>query len=232
MNNEKALEIVNKIFKNVFSVENPFSLDDLLNKFAFDMKLPQPVRDATTGELTYADSIHMKSYITSKNAETRDATRGWMLEKRELKTLDDLLALWDTINLTTTEREMDSLNILKSDTIYGCENIYRSTSCSNSKNLIFCDSCGSSEFLLASQRSGSSNFCIRCDDSKDCSNSYNVIYSNKVINSFFIQDCFNLYECMFCSHIASKRFCIANMEFSEPEYFAIKKSITDWILNS
>ena len=76
------------------------------------------------------------------------------------------------------------------------------------------------------------NFCIRCDDSKNCSNSYNVICSNKVNNSLFIQDCFDLYECMFCSHIASKRYCIANMQFEEQEYFAIKKVIIDWILNS
>lgn len=232
MNDEEALKIINKIFKNVFGRENTFSLDDLFNKFAFDVKLPQPVHDATTGELTWADSIHSKKYITSNNMEARDAKIGWMLPKQEIHNLQELLDLWDTINLMTTERSMNSINILKSDTIYGCENIYRSTSCSNSKNLVFCDSCGGSEFLLASQRSGSSNFCIRCDDSKDCSNSYNVIYSNKVINSFFIQDCFNLYECMFCSHIASKRFCIANMQFGESEYFTIKKSITDWILNS
>ena len=98
--------------------------------------------------------------------------------------------------------------------------------------MIFCDSCGSSEFLLASQRSGSSSFCIRTDDSKDCSNSYNVVCSNKIMNSLFIQDCFDLHECMFCSHIASKKYCIANMQFDEEEYFLIKKSIIDWILNS
>ena len=130
------------------------------------------------------------------------------------------------------ERVYDSINVSKSDTIYRCENVYRCTDCSDSKNIIYCDSCGESEFLIASQRSGNCNFCIRCDDSKNCSNSYNVICSNKVNNSLFIQDCFDLYECMFCSHIASKRYCIANMQFEEQEYFAIKKVIIDWILNS
>ena len=51
-------------------------------------------------------------------------------------------------------------------------------------------------------------------------------------NSLFIQDCFDLYECMFCSHIASKRFCIVNMQFEEQEYYEIKKLIIEWILNS
>ena len=88
------------------------------------------------------------------------------------------------------------------------------------------------EYTLASQRSKSCSFCIRTDDSKNCSNSYNVICSNKVINSLFIQDCYDLYECIFCSHIASKRYCIANMQFEEAEYFEIKKLIIDWILSS
>ncbi|MDE5630193.1 MAG: hypothetical protein K2I70_01190, partial [Bacilli bacterium] len=110
--------------------------------------------------------------------------------------------------------------------------VYRSTDCNRCKNIVFCDSCGNSEFLLASQRSGTCSFSIRTDDSKDCSNSYNVICSNKVTNSLFIQDCFNLYECMFCSHIANKRYCIANMQFEEEEYFEIKRAVIDWIMSS
>ena len=180
MNDTKALEIVNKIFIGVFDRKNIYSMDTLLEKYAFDIKLPKQVNDSTTNEVTWADSI----------------------------------------------------NVAKSDTIYRCENVYRSTDCSDSKNIIYCDSCDNGEFLLASQRSGTCNYCIRCDDSKDCSNSYNVICSNKVSNSLFIQDCFDLYECMFCSHIASKRFCIANMQFEEQEYYEIKKLIIEWILNS
>ena len=54
----------------------------------------------------------------------------------------------------------------------------------------------------------------------------------EIANSFFIQDCSDLHECMFCSHISSKRFCIANMQFTEKEYYEIKKLIIEWIINS
>jgi len=232
MNDNKALEIVGKIFKSVFNRDNSYTLDELLEKFAFDVKLPKKVNDSTTNEVTWADSINSGRFITNKNMEERDKTVGWMLPKKEINNLEELIDIWNTINLTTTERVYDSIGVFASDTIYRCENVYRSTGCSNSKNMIYCDSCGQCEFLLASQRSGSCNFCIRTDDSKDCSNSYNVICSNKVSNSLFIQDCFDLYECMFCSHIASKRFCIANMQFLEDEYYEIKESIIEWILNS
>lgn len=232
MNDNLALEISNKIFNSVFGKSNNYSLDELLEKFAFDVKLPKQVNDSTTNEVTWADSINSNKFITNANMEKRDVSSGWMLPKKEFNTLKELIDIWNTINFTTTERVYDSINVIKSDTIYECENVYRCSDCIGSKNIVFCDSCGNSEYVLASQRSGTCNFCIRTDDSKNCSNSYNVICSNKISNSFFIQDCFNLYECMFCSHIANKRFCIANMQFEEEEYYNIKKAIIYWILNS
>lgn len=232
MNDKLAKEIVNKIFKSVFDRELTMSLDEVLSKFAFDIKLPKMVYDSTTNEETWACSINSGKYVTLNNMEKRDREVGWMLEKKEIESLDDLLNIWKSINLTTTERVYDSINVSKSDTIYSCENVYQSSDCSHSKNLVYCDSCGNSEYLLASQRTGSSSFSIRTDDSKNCSNSYSVICSNKIINSLFIQDCFDLYECMFCSHIAGKKYCIANMQFEKEEYYEIKSMIIDWILNS
>lgn len=232
MNCANALEIINKIFVSVFNEDNIFSLEEILEKFAFDIKLPKQVNDSTTSEVTWADSINSGRFITLANMEKRDSTQGWMLPKKEVNDLQELVDIWNTINLTTTERVYDSINVSKSDTIYRCSNVYHSTDCSDSKNVVYCDSCGNCEFILASQRSGSSNFCIRVDDSKSCTNSYNVICSSKISNSLFIQDCFDLHECIFCSHIASKKFCIANMQFEEEEYYEIKKVIIDWIISS
>ena len=129
MNDIKALEIVNKIFKSVFDRGNNYSLDVLLEKFAFDVKLPKQVNDSTTNEITWADSINSGRFITNKNMEKKDEQTGWMLPKKEISNLQELIDIWNTINLTTTERVYDSINVAKSDTIYRCENIYRSTSC-------------------------------------------------------------------------------------------------------
>ena len=229
MNDNLALEMVDKIFNAVFERKNEFSLDQLLEKFAFDIKLPKEVYDSTTNEVTWADSISGKKFITTDNCNKRE---DWMLPKRDINNLQELIDVWASVNLTTTERVFDSVNVAKSDTIYESENVYRCGDCSGSKNIIYCDSCNEMEYVMASQRSKNCSFCIRTDDSKNCSNSYNVICSNKVINSLFIQDCYDLYECMFCAHISSKKYCIANMQFEEKEYFEIKKLIIDWIMNS
>ena len=232
MTDEKTLKIVQKIFLAVFGSSNPYSLDEILKLFAFDVHLPKEVHDSITGVATWADSVSSGKFITNENMALKDKREGWMVPKREIHSLTDIISLWDAINFTTTERVYDSIDVVQSDTIYRCQNVYRSTGCSDSTNLIFCDSCTNCEYLLASQRSGTCSFCIRTDDSKDCSNCYSVICSNKVCNSFFIQDCFDLDECMFCAHIASKRFCIANMQFEEEEYYEIKKVVVSWILNS
>ena len=232
MNEEVAKEIVNKIFNNVFHCNLNYGLDEVLEKFAFDVKLPKQVNDSVTNEVTWADSVNSGRFVTLSNMEKRDKQDGWMLPRRDFDTLEDLIKIWNTVSLTTTERVYDSIDVAKSDTIYRCEKVYRSTNCSDAKNIVFCDSCDQSEYLLASQRSTTTTYSIRVDDSQKCSNSYNVICSNKISNSLFIQDCFDLDECIFCSHIASKKYCIANMQFEKDEYFAIKEKIVEWIINS
>ena len=232
MNEDAYLKIVNKIFNNVFSRDNPYNLQELLDKFAFDITLPKQVYDSTTNEPTWSNSSNSPKFITNANMIKKDTTDGWMQETRKITNIDEIIEIWNDINLTTTERVYDSINVAKSDTIYSCENVYRSNDSRACKNIIYCNSCGNSEYMLASQRSGNCTFCIRTNDSQNCSNSYNVICSNKIINSLFIEDCFDLYECMFCAHISTKKYCIANMQFTREEYYKIKDAIITWILNN
>ena len=232
MSREEVLLIINKIFKAVFLIENKDSLDNIYKKYAFDIKLPRKVYDKMTNEETYTEDYDRGYYIVVNNMEKLDSTTGFMKKKISFSSLEELINTWEEINTITTERCYNSTYVSKSDTIYDSSYVYNSTNCSNCKNIVFCDGCGRSEYLLASQRSGNCTFSIRVDDSNNCSNSYSVICSNKISNSLFIQDCFNLDECMFCSHIANKKYCICNMQYDEYEYFAIKKLIIEWIVNS
>ncbi len=231
MKKEDFLEIVNKTFKAIFNKENPYTLEEIKNKFAFDIRLPIEVKDSTTGEVTYASTVNSTKFITNKNMEKIDASGGWLKQKVAVKNLQELLDLWDKINYTTTERVYDSTNVLESDPIYNSCNVYRSTDCGASNNIVFCDGVYKSNYVIASSRSNTLNYTLRVDDSNTCTNSYNVICSNKISNSLFIQDCSNLYECIFCSHISNKEYCIANMEFTKEEYFYLKEKIIEWILS-
>lgn len=229
MTNAQTKTAINKVFQNVFDQPCPYSLDEILSKFAFDIKLPQKVTDSTTGETTWATSINPAKFITEKNSRKKDT---WMQPKRPINNLDQLIEIWNRINFRTAERNYNSENVTNSDTVYRSEHVYRSCDSSNCKYLIFSDGCHQSEYLLASQRSGSCNFCIRVDDSFNCTNSYNISCSSKVSNSLFIEDGDSLHECIFCAHIHNQKFCIANMQFEESEYYAIKTEIIKWILSS
>ena len=232
MDKKQTILEANKIFKTIFGKECPYNLGEILNKFAFDVKLPQKVHDSTTGESTWTQSINSSRFIKQVNMEAYDEKYGWIQPKKEVQDLNELLKQWKRINYTTTERVYDCINVSESDPLYRCENVFRSTDLRNCKNAIFSDGSGDCESIIACQRTSNSAFCIRVDDSNNCTNSYNVICSNKISNSFFIQDANNLNECMFCSHMSNKRYYIANMPFEAEEYFAIKAEIIKWILSN
>lgn len=232
MNEVAANEIAQKIMKNVFQIDFDISLDKIKEKFAFDLGLPNQFHDDTTGEAAWSIVNGAKKYITQENMINHDKRDSWMQEKRDFHSIDEIIAAWGKVNYMTSDRLSDTINSTKCDTVYRSENIYQSTNCFNGKYFLFCNSCSDSEYLIASRRSANSNFCIRLDDSINSSNCFSVNYSNKIINSFFIQDCFDLQDCMFCSHLSSCQFCIANMQFSEAEYREIKPQIIKWIIES
>jgi len=226
---EKLKPILDAIVGNVFGFKNPFTVEQFIQKFAFDIRLPKQTNDTTTGEVTWAQSLAPNKFIIMKNAFKRE---DWAVPKRPLNSMEDILTAWQETNLMATERQIESMEVYESDNIYNSQNVFRSLDITRSKHVAFCDAANESEYVAACQRSHALTYCIRTEDSKECSNSFNVIWSGKVTNSMFIQDCYDLYECMFCSHLTSRKFCIANMQFEEEEYRRIKKMVIEWILTS
>ncbi len=227
MNEKEFLEITEDIFQSVFGRKCNFTLEEIKSKFAFDARLPIAVKDFETGAEVYTAMPNAENFIDNANAE-----RNWMLDKRPVESLQELIQIWKSINPITANRAYNSQNVLKSDPIYASQNVYNSTNCGECKNILFCDSSHGCDHIIASHRSSNLNYCIRVDDCNACSNSYNVICSGKISNSLFIQDANSLHECIFCSHIESREYCIANMQYEKDEYFFLKEKIIDWILQS
>ena len=232
MSAQNAKQVLDKVIGQIFGFQNPLTLEQALAKFAFDVRLPQQVYDTTTNEATWAQSASPAKFITMDNARKRATVDDWMLPRRPLNSLEDIFAAWNETNYMATERSLESASVFECDNIYNCEHVYRSQDCSASKNLLWCDSVHKSEFVVASQRSQALSFCLRAEDSKESSNSFSVVWSGKVANSFFVQDCYDVTDCMFCSHITSKRFCIANMQFEEADYVKIRDQVIRWILTN
>jgi hypothetical protein len=232
MTSQEAKVVLDKIVGQVFGYQNPFTLEQFMQKFAFDVRLPSEVHDSTTGEATWASSTNPTKFMTLPNIYKRVEIDDFMLPSRPLKNIQDILAAWNETNYTGTERYTESINVHESDCIYNCENVYKSQDCNRSKNVLFTDSGHDSENIVAIQRSKMIISSIRVDDSQFITNSFSVSWSNKVTNSFFMSDCFDVSDSMFCSHIAGKRFCVANIQLEEAEYRKLEAEVKKWILTS
>ncbi len=232
MNQAQAKEILDKVVGVVFGYQNPLSLEEAMQKFAFDLNLPQQVYDSTTNEPTWANSVNPSRYMTLDNMRAKNSETEWMLPKRQLDSIEDILSAWSETNYTTTDRQIDSINVAESDSIMNSENIYRSALIRRCKNVLFSRGCVDSEYIVAGSESQTASFSIRVEDSQLVSNSFNVVWSAKVSNSFFIQDCYDVSDCMFCSHIAGKQYCVANIQLTKEEYERMKLEVIKWIFTS
>ena len=237
MTASEAQQVLDKVIGQVFGFQNPLNLEQFMQKFTFDIRLPQPVTDITDGSTTWAQSTNPTRFIKMKNARGIElagasAATDFLRPKRPLNSIEDIMAAWNEINLTTTERYKDSLNVSESDNIYESENVYRSQDIHKSKNILFSDGVYRSELVIASQRSGDSTFCIRIEDSGNCTNCFNVSWSGNLTNCFFMHDTGDMQDSMFCTNMKGQQFCIANMKYEEAEYNQIKDIIARWILTN
>ena len=232
MKTSDAQKVLDAVVKQIAGFDNPLTLEQFKQKFAYDIDLPVEVQDATTGESTWTSSVNAGKYMTFDNVKKRVGVDDWMLPKRPIASVNDIISTWNEINYATTERHLDSLNITESDTIYSSENVYRSQDVGKCKQIVFCSDVNTSEYLLASQRSGGSAYSIRIEDSGECSNSFSVVWSKNIVNCLFIQDSSNMYECMFCSKLKDKKYCIANMQFEEAEYYRLKAIVLKWLFSA
>ncbi len=230
MNHKQAQEILNKIIERIFEHKNPWTLQQYMEKNAFDVRLPMRANDFMTGEDAWVSSMNPPRFRTFNNLLAQEGD--FMIPTRKIENIEDLLSAWEETNWFASDRNLDSINLLESDNIRSSENIFRSQDVNESNNILFSDGCHASEFSASVQRSGIISFSCRVEDSSTVSNSFSVSWSKNVNNSMFIQDSSDLYECLFCSHINSKEYCVANMQFEKEEYFRIKNLVQEWVLNN
>lgn len=227
---EQAKRIVDTVFKDIFQINNPFSLEEVKQKFAFDIPLPKKTNCALSGDDTW--SILVNDKIASQNSIAGQFKKDeWLKKKKPINSIDDLFKYWQEINYTTGDKNINSKDVFASDGIYNSASVFNSHSIFKSKNIVFCYDVVDCNYSVACRNNESSTFGIRMRESINCSSGFEISWSSKVSKSMYLHDCIDLYECLFCSHIRSKRYCIANMQFEKEEYFCVKKMVTDWILN-
>lgn len=232
MNPAQIKETIDLLFKDVFGRPCPFSIDELEARLTVGIPLPARVTCVLTGQETFVyDPQPDQMFVSQEGFMGQARIDDWMKPKRPLESMKDVFDAWKQVSYMTGEKHINSQNVTQSDSILTSSNIYRSSLIGSSKGILLSHHNYFSNYLLACRGNTSCNFGIRVFDSGYCASNYEVRWSNKVSRSYFINDCLDLYECLFCYGIRSKKYCIANMQYEQAEYMKIKEMVIDWILN-
>lgn len=230
MDLKKTKQIADYIFKDVFGLANPYSLVELQKKFAIDIPSAQKVRCALSKVDSWTISAKEEKIASQEVIVKRFKIDEWMRKRKTLSSIDDILKSWAEINYITGEKYINSQDVAFSDGIYNSSSVFQSVSIFDSKNIIFSYKIFDSNYLLASRDNSSCTLGIRMKENIFCSSGFEISWSNKVSRSMYIHNGFDLYECLFCSHLRTKKYCIANMQFEKEEYVRLKRGVIEWIL--
>ncbi len=230
MDDNIAKQIADTIIGQIFGLQNPYSLDQFKDKFAFDIRTTSEVIDSVTGKPTWVQNASGNKFLNFQGIIERG--NDMMRPTQPINSIEDIMRIWQEVNYTAAERTINSLNVAKSDAIYGSQNIYQCIDIHDSKNVLFSETSLFCEYSAAIQRSNTCIYSLRVDDSNKVTKSFQVSWSGNITNSMFIKDSKNLSDCMFCSQIMDKRFCIGNMQFEEAEYRKWEKLVKQWILSN
>lgn len=234
MDINKIKEIIDYIFNDIFSCNNPLSLEETKGLFANDILLPEVTTCALSGKDTWIlkyENETLEKIASQESIADEFNKHEWMKSRVPINSIEEILKYWREIDYKIAEKVIYSENVLNSDSIFNSSHIYNSVSIFDSKNIIYSYKISNSNYLLCSRDSDSCTLGFRFKENLFCSSGFEVSYSNKVAKSMFIHDCYDLYECLFCSHIRSKKYCIANMQFEKEEYFRIKKLVIEWLIS-
>jgi hypothetical protein len=214
------------IWNQVFTDVSMLSIEDFKKNFIDDILLPERFKCELSGEVVWSSPEYgYKRFISKAEANKRTEKDNFMEVSEKISSLDDVLGMVKDVALFKGERDMNSSSVEESDDIYSSDMVYNSTHIYSSQKVLWCNNVIQSEYVVASKGSKNTSFSIRVIDSGSVSNSFDISFCANASNSYFCHNCFDIRDCMFCFHLTSKRFCIANRQYDEAEYFKIKKKI-------
>lgn len=232
MDETQAKKIVDTVFRDVFGIENSFSMETIKRSLCHNIDLPVETVCSVTNKKTWVYDPDENYRILSDAAKmqmNKDAPM--MMPKKPLGSMEDVLGAWKEINFLTSEKVVSSQEVAESDSVTTSANVFHSSLVMSSKNIVYSSNLINSNHMVASKGSNSCSMGIRMFDNIYCSSSFEVKWSSKVSKSMFIVDCLDLYECLFCFDIRSKKYCVANIQLEKDEYMKVKAMIVKWIMD-
>ena len=220
--NQVFKDIYETVWNEVFPGMKRLPVEKFVELFTFDIDLPKKYKCQKTGKDVFmGERYKYPRHICEDEVET------FADEIGEVSNLNELRQQIPKIALFRGNRNLNSEVIEASDNIYSSNYIYNSQHIYLGQKVMFSENCSESEYLLACRGSEASNFGIRSMDSSKTSNSFDIDWSKNITHSYFVHNCADLRDCMFCFHISSKEYCIGNKQYTKEKYLELKKIILE-----
>lgn len=220
--NQVFKDIYETIWKEVFGGIKQLPIEKFVGLLAEDIDLPKKYTCEKSGK-----DIFMSEKYKYPRFVHESVMESFADEIEEIKNFDDLVKEVPKIAVFRGNKIMNSEVVEASDHVYSSSYVYNSQHIYMGQKIMFSENCSESEYLLACRGGSGSNFSIRLFDSSKTANSFEIDWSGNISNSYFIHDCFDLRDCMFCFHIRSKEYCIGNRQYTKEKYLELKKILLE-----
>lgn len=223
--------LINKVWGEILGRPTNLNLSDFRKYYTENIRLLNVVKSSFSNEEVFL-GLKRSKVIDTKELEVRISRDGFMLPKEEISSYESLLEKVNRVNYFSGSFSKNSDNVFCSDQIYSSLNIYSSYSLRSCNRVAFSYSLRDCEMVFASEDCKESNYCIRIFESQLLNNCFEMYNCGKCSNSMLSHDCYDLRDCLFCFHLNSKQYCIANMQYSKEEYEKIKKMLVEQLIKN
>lgn len=222
--NKLAAKIIDHVFGGIVKTDP----ESFVKAYLQDVHTPVEV-PSVLGGTTWTSVSGLDSYASEDQVISASKDHDWLYPKESIDSLEQLNSLIQRSDFMQGSRSFDAKDVYRSDDVARSFSVFHSRNIIDSNNITDCNWIWNSEFLLGCTRSGESTFSIGLTEGVQCSGSYRVYGSRAITNSFFIKNCYDLQNSIFCSHLKNKQYCVANMQYTKEEYEVLKKKIFEWL---
>jgi hypothetical protein len=144
-----------------------------------------------------------------------DFSRSFFEQFKELMDRVPHLALYDS----------KSINSRFCNTTVEQKNGYLNSAGWSSEDCMFCNRLWRCKFTLDSYTSFSTEFCYENVYCTDCNKVFFSRESEGCLDSYFLYDCRNCSDCILCTNLRNKSYCIENVQYTREEYLSKKEAL-------
>lgn len=225
---EQFYELVKKVWQVLWGVELTLDIETFKKYYVGDIRLPVKQKSSLSDKETYI-SKPRKKVMALEEVMQKEKDKGFLVPSEKINSVEELFAKVKDVNYFSGNFLRNSQNVFYSDQVYSSDGVYYSRAIFNSKRVGFSYGIRDSEMVFASEDASQSNYCMRIFESGSLNNCFEAYNCGKSSNSYFIHDSYDLKDCMFCFHLVSKQYCIANMQYDQAEFNRVKKMLVEYI---